>query len=66
MKPLIKWPGGKAREYKNIKNITPKDINTYIEPFFGGGGIYFNLEPKQFLIGFLLLDCEFCTTSDSY
>lgn len=50
MKPLIKWPGGKAREYKNIKNIIPKDINTYIEPFLGGGGIFFNLEPKKAII----------------
>lgn len=50
MKTLIKWPGGKAREYKNIKDIIPKDTKTYIEPFFGGGGIYFNLEPKKSII----------------
>lgn len=47
MKTFIKWPGGKAREYKNIENLIPKDIRTYIEPFFGGGGIYFSFEPKQ-------------------
>lgn len=50
MKTLIKWPGGKAREYKNIKGIIPKDTKTYIEPFFGGGGIYFNLEPEKSII----------------
>ena len=50
MRTLIKWPGGKAREYKNIKGIIPKDTKTYIEPFFGGGGIYFNLEPKKSII----------------
>jgi len=50
MKPLIKWPGGKSREYKNIENIIPSDIDKYIEPFFGGGGIYFNLEPKASVI----------------
>ena len=50
MKPLIKWPGGKSREYKNIKDIIPADIDKYIEPFFGGGGIYFNLEPKKSII----------------
>lgn len=50
MRSLIKWPGGKAREYKNIKDIIPKDTKTYIEPFFGGGGIYFNLEPKKSII----------------
>ncbi len=50
MRPLIKWPGGKSREYKNIEDIIPADLNTYIEPFFGGGGIYFNLEPKKAII----------------
>lgn len=50
MKPLIKWPGGKSREFKNIENIIPNDIDKYIEPFFGGGGIYFNLEPNKAII----------------
>lgn len=50
MRPLIKWPGGKSREYKNIEDIIPTDLSTYIEPFFGGGGIYFNLEPKKAII----------------
>lgn len=50
MRPLIKWPGGKSREYKNIEDIIPTELNTYIEPFFGGGGIYFNLEPKKAII----------------
>jgi DNA adenine methylase len=50
MRTLIKWPGGKAREYKNIKAIIPKDMKTYIEPFFGGGGIYFNHEPEKSII----------------
>lgn len=50
MQTLIKWPGGKAREYKHIKDIIPRDVDTYIEPFFGGGGIYFNFEPKKSVI----------------
>lgn len=50
MKPLIKWPGGKSKEYKNIEDIIPRDISIYIEPFFGGGGIYFNLEPQKSII----------------
>jgi DNA adenine methylase len=50
MKTLIKWPGGKAREYTKIKDIIPPDIRTYIEPFFGGGAVYFKLEPKNAVI----------------
>ncbi|MCX7694234.1 MAG: DNA adenine methylase [Caloramator sp.] len=45
MKPLIKWPGGKAREFKYIEKIIPK-FDVYIEPFFGGGAIFFELMPK--------------------
>ena len=44
MKPLIKWPGGKTREFKYISALIPK-YTKYIEPFFGGGAIYFKLKP---------------------
>lgn len=50
MKPLLKWPGGKSREYNHIKDLIPKDTDTYIEPFFGGGGIFFKLEPQKAII----------------
>lgn len=50
MRPLVKWPGGKSREFKKISDIIPADTNTYIEPFFGGGGIYFNLAPARAVI----------------
>jgi len=46
MRPLIKWPGGKSREYKTIKQHIPTH-KRYFEPFFGGGAIGFKLEPIQ-------------------
>lgn len=46
MKPLIKWAGGKSRELKNFKDFIPEH-NTYIEPFLGGGAVFFHLEPKK-------------------
>lgn len=46
MKPLIKWPGGKGREIKNFKGLIPK-FDKYIEPFFGGGAVFFYLEPHK-------------------
>ena len=49
MNPLIKWPGGKSGEYKYIKDLIP-DYDKYIEPFFGGGAIFFKLEPKKAII----------------
>lgn len=46
MNPLIKWPGGKANEIDKIKHIIPS-YNRYIEPFFGGGALFFHLKPKS-------------------
>jgi len=45
MKPIIKWPGGKSREIDKIKNLIPS-YERYVEPFFGGGALFFYLMPK--------------------
>lgn len=49
MRPLIKWAGGKSNEIKYVENILP-NFNRYIEPFFGGGALFFDLEPKEAII----------------
>ena len=49
MQPLIKWPGGKSKEYEEIKDLIPQ-YTRYVEPFFGGGAIFFRLEPKKSII----------------
>ena len=49
-KPLIKYRGGKSREIPHIEKHIPKFSGRYIEPFFGGGALYFYLEPKQAII----------------
>ena len=49
MKSLIKWPGGKAREIKHIEGMIPS-FDRYVEPFFGGGAMFFFLKPKNALI----------------
>jgi len=46
MKPLIKWSGGKADEIEKFEKYIP-EYETYIEPFFGGGSLFFHLEPKK-------------------
>lgn len=45
IKPIIKWTGGKYREFALFKNHIPS-FKRYIEPFFGGGGVFFALQPK--------------------
>lgn len=47
LKPLLKYPGGKTSELDVINQYLPKDMNNYIEPFVGGGAVYFNLNHKK-------------------
>lgn len=46
MNPIIKWPGGKSREIEKIKPYIPS-YDRYVEPFFGGGALFFNLSPRS-------------------
>lgn len=50
MKPLIKYRGGKSKEIPQITAHIPQFSGRYIEPFFGGGALYFHLEPKKAVI----------------
>lgn len=50
MKPLIKYRGGKSNEIPNLVKHIPLYNGRYIEPFFGGGALYFYLEPKKAII----------------
>lgn len=43
MKAILKWPGGKRQLLNEIKKYIPKNINTYYEPFIGGGAVFFDL-----------------------
>jgi DNA adenine methylase len=50
MKPLVKYRGGKSKEIPHIIKHIPKYSGKYIEPFLGGGALYFYLEPKKAII----------------
>lgn len=43
MKPFIKYPGGKLKEYPLVEKFMPKNISRYFEPFVGGASIYLNI-----------------------
>jgi DNA adenine methylase len=45
LKPIIKWTGGKRRELPIILKNTPLH-SKYVEPFIGGGAVYFTLSNK--------------------
>lgn len=50
--PFLKWVGGKRQLMPSIIELLPKNIKTlnYIEPFVGGGAVFFHLQPKNALI----------------
>lgn len=50
MKPMIKYRGGKSKEIAHFINNMPKDYSRYIEPFFGGGALYFYLQPDKAIV----------------
>lgn len=50
MKPLVKYRGGKSKEIPHLIKHIPHFNGRYIEPFFGGGAMFFYLEPKNAII----------------
>lgn len=50
LKPLIKWSGGKSDEIKLFQQHIPKEYDTYLEPFIGGGSVFFHLSPAKSVI----------------
>lgn len=50
--PFVKWVGGKRQLINSIIEFIPKNIKdyTYVEPFIGGGAVFFHLQPKKAII----------------
>ena len=47
--PFVKWAGGKRQLIPQLKDYFPKKFNKYIEPFVGGGAVFFYLYREGFL-----------------
>ncbi len=74
MKPFIKWAGGKRQILKRINEFI-KDSEyegssyTYIEPFLGGGAVFFDKHPQKAIINDLnsdLINAYKIIKSDKY
>ena len=50
IKPILKWAGGKQQLLSEIIQRIPSDFNRYIEPFVGGGAVYFAIEASEYII----------------
>jgi DNA adenine methylase len=70
MKPFVKWAGGKRQILDKIKSFVNESVDskdnplddftnqnyTYIEPFLGGGAVFFSVAPKKAIINDLNSD----------
>jgi len=47
--PILRWAGGKRQLLDEILSRFPpkNEFNEYYEPFFGGGAVFFELEPSN-------------------
>lgn len=76
MKPFVKWAGGKRQILSKIKeyinDAISEDTNKtfrYIEPFLGGGAVFFDLAPQKAIINDLnsdLINAYNVIKSDEY
>lgn len=47
---FLKWAGGKNWFIRNQRHRIPIQYNRYIDPFLGGGSVFFFLEPQQAIL----------------
>ena len=45
--PFLKWVGGKTQLLPALLDYVPAQFDTYIEPFVGGGALFFALQPAK-------------------
>ncbi|HMM00007.1 MAG TPA: Dam family site-specific DNA-(adenine-N6)-methyltransferase [Bacilli bacterium] len=74
MKPFVKWAGGKRQILTKINEFIDDsadgdDSYTYIEPFLGGGAVFFSKRPRRAIINDLnedLINAYRVIKSDDY
>ena len=49
-KPVLKWAGGKTQLLSDLLPKVPSSYGRYIEPFLGGGAMFFALQPENAII----------------
>lgn len=48
--PILKWVGGKRQLLTEITPLINQKCSTYVEPFLGGGAVFFELQPSKAII----------------
>lgn len=50
VQPFVKWAGGKSQLLEQYAPLFPQRYNRYLEPFLGGGAVFFYLEPNEAIL----------------
>ena len=50
MKPILCWTGGKTKLKKTILDHVPNNHEVYVEPFVGGGSVFFAKDQKPKMV----------------
>jgi DNA adenine methylase len=51
IQPFVKWAGGKSQLLGQLLPLCPSRFGCYLEPFVGGGALYFALQPERAVLG---------------
>ncbi len=54
--PFLKWAGGKNQLLNQYSPLFPVKYNKYLEPFLGGGAVFFHLKPEKAILSDLNKD----------
>lgn len=49
-RPILKWAGGKTQLLDELTAKLPRGFGRYIEPFIGGGALFFSVQPSHAVI----------------
>ncbi|MCL4416175.1 MAG: DNA adenine methylase [Actinobacteria bacterium] len=50
IRPPLKWAGGKSQLIEQFKPLFPHRVDSLIEPFVGGGAVFFHLKPRRAIL----------------
>lgn len=50
VRPFLQWAGGKRSLIKQYESYFPATFKRYLEPFLGGGALFFHLKPKKSIL----------------
>ena len=50
-KPILKWAGGKTQLLQPLLAVVPNGYRRYIEPFLGGGALFFAMRAEKAVLG---------------